>query len=220
MITTAHVINLDKDAAKLTTFRKQSLPVPVERWTATYGKDLHAKALPAQGIGGVIVQSGKGAYAEQWKNLRNLGTVGCFLSHRSLLHYCATLQVPDTAGHLILEDDALFAEGFQERWEAVRHHVPTDWDIVYLGIHEPKGRSLGNGVSKLYTVKDTSGNWGLHGYLVRHGAIRTKLLPVLSWMFEAIDGQLNMFFDEWNCYALDHSLITVNKTVISTIQTM
>jgi GR25 family glycosyltransferase involved in LPS biosynthesis len=223
-VATAHVINLDRDAKKLESFRKQPLssllPVPVERWTATYGKDLNPLTLPAQGIGNLTVCAGKGTYKEQWKELRNQGAIGCFLSHRSLLQHCATLQVPDTAGHLILEDDALFADDFRAKWEAVRHHIPIDWDIVYLGVNTPKGHSIGKGVSKLYAVRDSTGNWGTHGYMVRHGALRTKILPQLRFMFEAVDGQFNAFFDEWNCYAITPQLITVDKSLGSTIQKM
>lgn len=224
MIATAHVINLDRDAKKLESFRKQPLssllPVPVERWAATYGKDLNPRTLPAQGIGNLTVCAGKGTYKNQWKELRNQGAIGCFLSHRSLLQHCATLQVPDTAGHLILEDDALVDKDVRTQWDAVRNHIPTDWDIVYLGINVPKGHSIGNGVSKLYAVRDSTGNWGTHGYLVRHGALRTKILPQLRFMFEAVDGQLNASFDEWNCYAIAPQLITVDKSLESTIQKM
>jgi GR25 family glycosyltransferase involved in LPS biosynthesis len=219
-ITTAHVINLDRDTKKLAAFMEQSTPFPVERWPATYGKDLKATALPAQGIGNILVQSGKGTYAEQWKDLRNLGAVGCFLSHRSLLQHCATLPLPDTAGHLILEDDAVFPEDFQKRWEDVKYRIPTDWDLVYLGINGPKGHVVSKGVLKLYSVKDSSGNWGTHAYIVRHGALRARVLPALQRMFEAIDGQLNALFDEWNVYAVDPTLVQLDKALPSTIQTM
>lgn len=220
VITTAHVVNLDRDKTKLAAFQKQRPPLQVERWTATYGKDLKPQTLPALGIGNLTVCAGKGSYGDQWKELRNQGAIGCYVSHRALLQHCSTLAVPDTAGHFILEDDALFAPDFSQKWESVRHKIPTDWDIVYLGMTSPKGHSIGNGVTKLYTVRDSSGNWGLHGYLVRHGALRTKILPNLRFMFEAIDGQLNAHFDEWNCYSIEPYLVTVDKTLTSTIQTM
>jgi hypothetical protein len=199
-ITTAHVINLDRDTKKLAAFMEQSTPFPVERWPATYGKDLKATALPAQGIGNILVQSGKGT--------------------RSLLQHCATLPLPDTAGHLILEDDAAFPEDFQKRWEDVKYRIPTDWDLVYLGINGPKGHVVSKGVLKLYSVKDSSGNWGTHAYIVRHGALRARVLPALQRMFEAIDGQLNALFDEWNVYAVDPTLVQLDDALPSTIQTM
>jgi GR25 family glycosyltransferase involved in LPS biosynthesis len=35
---------------------------------------------------------------------------------------------------LILEDDAYFIEGFQERFDEVIESLPEDWDIFYLGV--------------------------------------------------------------------------------------
>jgi len=34
---------------------------------------------------------------------------------------------------LILEDDAYFVEGFQERFDEVIESLPEDWDVFYLG---------------------------------------------------------------------------------------
>jgi GR25 family glycosyltransferase involved in LPS biosynthesis len=35
---------------------------------------------------------------------------------------------------LILEDDAYFVEGFQERFDEVIQTLPEDWDVFYLGV--------------------------------------------------------------------------------------
>jgi len=50
--------------------------------------------------------------------------------------------------------------------------------------------------------------------------LRTKILPQLRFMFEAVDGQLNAFFDEWNCYAIEPQLVNFDKSLESTIQRM
>jgi GR25 family glycosyltransferase involved in LPS biosynthesis len=39
---------------------------------------------------------------------------------------------------LILEDDALFADGFQERFDAEMDTLPEDWDVFYLGVLLPR----------------------------------------------------------------------------------
>ena len=39
---------------------------------------------------------------------------------------------------LILEDDALFVDGFQEKFDTVMKTLPTDWDVFYLGALSPK----------------------------------------------------------------------------------
>ena len=86
-IDTVNVINLDDDIKRwdsLYPSLKKIKPTPV-RWSATHGKDLLRTEMHKLGIGFAMVHSGKGPYEKQHKDLRNLGTVGCFLSHKSLL---------------------------------------------------------------------------------------------------------------------------------------
>jgi len=228
-IDTAHVINLDRDTTKLDTFMKQPhIPDTFEvvRWRATYGKDLDVNEMCSAGIGGAMFVSGKGAYKDYLKDLRNLGAIGCFLSHRSLLQHLASTDFPDSAGHLILEDDAHFSSDFlngQHTWNKIRTTIPTDWDMVYIGIVWPKGNYIEPGVMKLdsnFIVKDGDGNYGTHAYLVRHGAIRTKILPWLRHMVDTIDRQYNYKFNEWNVYAVHPTPIVINEELVSSIQAM
>ena len=39
---------------------------------------------------------------------------------------------------LVLEDDALFCEDFNEKFDEVMKTLPNDWDIFYLGVLLPK----------------------------------------------------------------------------------
>ena len=220
---TAHVINLDRDVKKRAAFERQAsrCGLSVERWAATYGKDLHAETLYKQGIGTVIVIAGKGAYGkDQWKDLRNLGAVGCFLSHRSLLQHCATLPVSDWAGHLILEDDATLSDDFQAKWDTVRQTIPKDWDMIYLGVNWPTGDAVGADCLKLKDRGDTGNNTGTHGYIVRHGALRASVLPLLENMTDAIDQMYKRLFDRINVYATKTPLVETDADLESTIQTM
>ena len=103
-VKTIHVINLDKDAARWKHMKDTTvkLQLPVERWSAVYGKELSQDELAEKGIGYAMTRSGKGTYDEQGKDLRNQCVVGCYLSHRALLTHLSTLDVPDEYGHLIL----------------------------------------------------------------------------------------------------------------------
>jgi hypothetical protein len=67
-----------------------------------------------------------------------------------------------------------------------------------------------------------TGNWGLHAYIVRHGALRDKILPDIAWMRDSIDTMLSQFYDKWNVYAIQPDLLKLNKeeSQKSTIQTM
>ncbi len=43
------------------------------------------------------------------------------------------LQMMQGKPVLILEDDAIFCDGFAERWDVIKETLPDDWDQVYLG---------------------------------------------------------------------------------------
>ena len=226
-IETVHVVNLDRDIKRWTALEpklKNISPLP-QRWTAVYGKDLVRTDMHKLGVGFVMVHSGKGTYAQQHKDLRNLGTVGCFLSHKALLSSLSNINLPDDAAHLVLEDDIEVPKNFlkaNDRWSKLNAQIPQDWDIVYLGIHNPIGKLVKPNILKLTHATQDQGNWGTHAYIIRHGALKDKVLPWLTYMIDAIDLQLNIKFDEWNVYSIQPDIIKLNKKQAqkSTIQTM
>ena len=203
-----HVINLDKDTARWEAIQRSTIAVrlPVERWSATYGREFTQEELAELGIGYAMTRSGKGSYDEQGKDLRNQGVVGCYLSHRNLLEHLSTLDVPDYYGHLILEDDVQVPPNFlhpDDDWHQVYKTVPMDWDMVYLDITKPVGYTVAPQVKRLkYKIGVEGGNWGTHSYIVRHGAIKDKILPWLEYMIDAIDEQYKMKFGSWKVYAV------------------
>jgi len=215
-VTSIHYINLDKDVDRQKHMEEHTRRLNmVERWPAVYGKDIPIDDMVKMGIGYAMVYSGQGNYAEQRKNTRNLGTVGCYLSHRTLLEHLASRNVPDYYGHLILEDDVQVPDDFLlpgDRWHAIHKTVPMDWDMVYFDISEPKGFLVAPGIMKLQHESGvTMGNWGTHAYLVRHGAIRSKILPWLKYMNDAVDQQYDRKFNEWNVYAIVPGIIKLNE---------
>jgi GR25 family glycosyltransferase involved in LPS biosynthesis len=220
-VKTIHIINLDKDTKRWQHMKDTTVKIqlPVERWSAVYGKELSQDELAKKGIGYAMTRSGKGTYEEQGRDLRNQGVVGCYLSHRSLMEHLATLDVPDEYGHLILEDDVNVPSNFlqvEDEWHKVYKTVPIDWDIIYMDITKPVGHMVAQKVMKLnYKVGEAGGNWGLHAYLVRHGALKTKILPWLKYMFDAIDDQIKNKFNEWNCYAIVPGIIRLNSELSS-----
>ena len=214
-IKTIHVINLDKDEDRMAHIKSTTtnLALPVERWSATYGKDLTAEQMAEQGVGYAMTSSGTGPYTKRSMN-RNLGAVGCFLSHKTLIERLSTLDMPDHYGHLILEDDITIPQNLLTSdgvWASVRYQIPLDWDVVYLDIVAPQGTSLSNNIMKL--KYKPNGNWGTHAYIVRHGAIKKKVLPWLSHMIDAIDEQYNRKFSTWNVYAVVPGIITLDPVL-------
>jgi len=205
-----YVINLDKDKERWESVREDTRHIAgmVYRFPAVYGKELTQAQMVAEGVGFAMTRSGDGHKEDE--NLRNLGTAGCWLSHKRLLKQLAEQPVADHAGHLIVEDDVAFPSDFldvTDAWHKVYQSIPTDWDMVYFGITAPNGPMIAPGVRRLETKVGGGGNWGTHAYLVRHGAIRTKLLPWLEHMVDAVDEQYNMKFSEWNVYAVEPSII-------------
>lgn len=55
---------------------------------------------------------------------------GCYRSHVRILEECLNDQVQSV---LLLEDDALFLDGFADRVHRFLRHVPADWQMLYLG---------------------------------------------------------------------------------------
>lgn len=204
------VINMQKDTDRWKSIQADTARIGgmVHRWEATNGKNLSQAEMVAEGVGYAMTRSGDGHKEDE--NLRNRGTVGCWLSHKRLLQHLAEKPVAEYAGHLIVEDDVEIPRDFLEihdAWHKVYRNIPTDWDMVYFGITAPNGPLIAPGVRKLETKVGGGGNWGTHAYLVRHGSIATKLLPWFSYMIDAIDEQYNMKFSDWNVYAVDPTII-------------
>lgn len=55
--------------------------------------------------------------------------LGCKLSHVSVLSMCKDDII------FVFEDDAVFVDDFQEKFEQAMDSVPRDWHMLYLGAH-------------------------------------------------------------------------------------
>ena len=135
------------------------------------------------------------------------------MSHKKLLTYLAEQPLPDDAGHLICEDDVEFPADFlqtQSHWYDVAPQIPDDWDMVFLGIKKPIiGTDVAPGVKKMTTTYN-KGNWGAHAYLVRHGSLKTTILPSIEFMTNEIDVHYDMMADRWNIYICDPPVLHYN----------
>jgi len=204
-INTIHVINLDRDTKRWESVTAQAnqLNLTIERFPAIYGKDIKYNQMRNLGVGNAMVRADRNDH--KGERLNNLGIVGCYLSHRELLRQLGNMNVPDSYGHLVLEDDIRLPGDFLQpngRWEQCSRHIPNDWDIVWLGIWKPYGEDVAPGVMKLKSDTRIRVNLGTFAYVVRHGSIKHKILPWFEHMIDAWDEQMNLKFNEWNCYAL------------------
>lgn len=212
-IATIHVINLDRDQKRWESIQSQakSLGLPVQRFRATYGKDIPYHQMRTYGVGNAMVRPDR--HDHQGEHLQNLGVVGCYISHRSLLETLAAMNVPDSYGHLVLEDDVKLPSDFLQpdgRWDSLKTKIPGDWDVIWLRMWKVYGVDVAPGIVKLQTDTRVRMNLGTFAYIVRHGSLKHKILPHLKLMNDAFDEQMNLKFNDWNCYVLNPGIIEIN----------
>ena len=211
------VINLDKDIDRWKNIatRTEDIRWKVHRWPATYGKHVRKGEGHMEGVSQIVMfktDAKPSVYYAKTEVDNNQGKIGCWLSHKRLLTYLASMKVPDSYAHLIVEDDIFFHKGFLEDWKRVSKKIPADWDMVYLGINFPfLTKPIDPPVYKGTTSFTDQGNWGTQAYVVRHGSIRSRILPKLKYMSHEIDVQLNLYFDEMNVYFLYPNLLALDS---------
>ena len=106
---------------------------------------------------------------------------------------------------LILEDDAYFVEGFQERFDEVIQTLPEEWDIFYLGVF------LDKRTGKVIKVNN---DW--YRQVVSTGTQAYCLYPDMMQFFidriDAYDGYvdvgLRILAEDTNAYITQPNLVT------------
>lgn len=218
-INTAWVINLDKDTQRLEKIREQEkyLPVKFQRWTAAYGKEEDRfKIAETDGVGEIISRSvNNEENSKSNKVLQRGGEIGCWLSHKRLLTYLSKQDYPENYGHLICEDDVIIDRDFIRKWNTLKTNIPSDWEMIYIGVGGPHGEKIADGILRWKNDKG-AGNWGTYAYLVRHKSIK-KILKSLTLMAAPIDVQYYKMLGGTNIYILDPPLINPTEEFGSSI---
>jgi GR25 family glycosyltransferase involved in LPS biosynthesis len=213
------VINLDKDTERLANFTRdaQALGKPINRFPAVYGKDVERDEAEEEGIHPSLTgpEHNKDRHQSS-KIVRRAGEYGCWLSHKRLLRHLGSLPVSNSYGHFITEDDCVVSPDFMEKWTSVREEVPSNWDVVYIGIHKVHGERVAPHVYRYLHGRKGGGNWGLHGYLVRHGAI-PSMLKEMEYYDSPVDVQYYRRLQHLNMYILDPPLVKQREGIPSNI---
>jgi GR25 family glycosyltransferase involved in LPS biosynthesis len=106
---------------------------------------------------------------------------------------------------LVLEDDALFVDDFNEKFEEVMQTLPADWDIFYLGALLPKNTGKVTPVNEHWTRQVFT--TGSQAYCIN--------LARVNYFIENLDGYewyidigLRVFAEKYNAYITQPNLIT------------
>lgn len=99
------------------------------------------------------------------------GRIGCAMSHLNVLRLAQRHHIERI---LILEDDVSFADDFISTLSTLITHVPTDWDMIFLGAsHMIKPTNIGNGITKFNKA------YTAHAYIVNSHMI-DKLIHLIN----------------------------------------
>lgn len=129
------------------------------------------------------------------------GAIGCNLSHFILWNVLKHLPENE---FFIVEDDALFINGFRDKFQSVYSRLPSNWEFVYVG-WVPYGNDLSSMiVEEGISIRVPSAT---HAYLVKKSAL-DRLCDCLLPFQSNIDLTLiNKFLPTINYYVFDPSLV-------------
>ena len=172
--------------------------IPLQPWKGVLIKPEEKDTLPPLGIGTTNFKDRTGA-------VFNLGVIGAYLGHRTLLQHVANTAA-NKPGTLIFEDDVEIPADFYEKLAAVEKEIPADWDFIFLDKLYTDGPMISEHIKKLN--KDMTGykNWGIWAYIVKNSSLE-KILPKLEHMLDVPDIQLAKFADIFNMYLIVPSIV-------------
>jgi glycosyl transferase family 25 len=190
-ISDAYVINMDKSHDRLIKIQEDAKKANIKltRWSAIDGSKLNNDDMDKYNISKLI--------RRYIKEKNEPGVIGCYISHVSLLKHLETLSVKNSDAHLIIEDDAIIPVDFWQQWNDFSLEVPSDWDIIQIGVTFPELKPL-NG-TRVHVHSSDRGNVGAFAYLVKHGSL-PKINDYLKYMSDPIDEMFHNKLDEWKIY--------------------
>ena len=121
------------------------------------------------------------------------------------LSHLKVIQELNNEKVLILEDDAYFVDGFQERFDSEMDTLPEDWDVFYLGVWLPRHTGKLTPVNKNWTRQVMSN--GMQAYCVN-----PKKADYFAKEVQEYEGYIDVCFrilaDRTNAYVLQPNLVT------------
>jgi GR25 family glycosyltransferase involved in LPS biosynthesis len=107
---------------------------------------------------------------------------------------------------LVLEDDALFCDDFNEKFAEVMQTLPQDWDIFYLGVLLPKHTGRVDSINNKHWFKQVMST-GTQAYCLKPSKMDyfIRKLDGYEWY---IDIGMRVFAEGYNAYITTPNLVT------------
>jgi len=143
---------------------------------AVVGKDLNLiNFVSPKGYTQILLSEKTNTRARHYELTR--GAVGCYLSHLSI--YKKIVESNVNYG-IIFEDDSIIASDFYKRMLYGFSVIPSDWDIILLGVI-----CLKCDILKDYIKINRF--WGTHGYIIK----KDSAVKVLSYLDKPLSKQID-----------------------------
>jgi GR25 family glycosyltransferase involved in LPS biosynthesis len=186
------VINLDyrQDRWEKMQKRFKNTSLRLTRWSAVNGKNLNEEYI-------------KKVTTTFCNYFCSHGMIGCWLSHYFLWKYIVENKLDKV---LVLEDDAIPIDNFDEKFNSVSKKFPKDWDLIYLGC----GGTCTNNATKLDIITPVY-PLSTYAYMISYnGAKKLIESDFMKYVFYHIDAALGLFYNihkNFKMYAVANTLI-------------
>jgi len=196
-----YVINLDRDTERLQNMKQQldKLNIEFTRFPAVLGSQVKKSH----------------HLTELCLKYCTDGVKGCAISHKMIWEDMLKNNYKQV---LILEDDAVFADDFEEKFRTGWNQVPKDFDMFYLGcnfncddkqvIPKVYNKMLGQVPQKVNThILQVFGSVGFHGYIISNDCARkVKHSPIHNH----IDAQMAYWIYKYKMNAYSMKPLIIN----------
>lgn len=126
------------------------------------------------------------------------GQFGCLISHLNIIKEAKDLSLPSV---VILEDDVVFCDNFNNEFNLGMSEMPDNWDMIFFGSnHVSPPFKISNRISKLQRA------YSAHCYVI-HDRMYDELIELIEPMNEPLDVTYSNIQSRINCYVFNPHLV-------------
>lgn len=119
------------------------------------------------------------------------GNLGCTISHLKILKFAKENNMENI---MVFEDDVVFMENFNEKFNEYFKQVPNDWDMLYFcGNHQGGIKMINQNLGKIF------GSYTAHSYIMNkkvfdlYISLLEKLNDVVDVLYASKHKELNIY---------------------------